>query len=76
MVQVSREEASGGGDKRGLRLGNQSEDEDIAFCTARFSLSVLSSGWNAAQSVTSRTNVPAATNKTLRSHLLTAPEIA
>ena len=59
-----------------LRLGNQSEDEDIAFPTARFSLSVLSSGWNTTQSVTSRTNVPAATNKALRFHLLTAPEIA
>jgi len=41
MVQVSRKEASGGGDKKELRLGNQSEDEHIAFRTARFSLSVL-----------------------------------
>ena len=71
MVQVSRKEASGGEDKKELRLGNQSEDEHIAFRTARFLLSVLSSGWNAAQSVTT-----AATNKALRSHLPTAPEMA
>jgi hypothetical protein len=64
---VSREEGSGGGDKRELRLGDQSEDEEIAFRAARFSQSVLSSGWNAAQSVTSRINVPAGTNKALRS---------
>ena len=71
LLWVSRKEASGGGDKRELQPGDQSEDEEIAFRTARFSQSVLSSGWNAARNVTT-----AATNKALKSHLLTAPEIA